>query len=702
MNCPQCEQQLTEVGQFWVCPQHGVVSPRQPAAALRIFLSYGHDSNEELVRRIQADLTARGHDVWLDKDEIKAGDHWRRKITDGIVNSDRVLSFLSKHSTRDPGVCRDEIAIAIGVKGGNIQTVLVESEAEVQPPVNIGHIQWLDMHDWKQQRAAGDPSWSQWYSEKLAEIVRVVESDESRRFAGEIDTLSERLKPIRSEARVYALLGKGYFGRSWLFAALERWRTERDGSRLFWITGDPGVGKSAFAAQLVHTRSDVVVAAHFIEWDKPDHRNPSRVICSLAFQLATRLPDYRKLLLTLPGINEVDRKEPAFLFDYLLANPLRTAIGGGREQHLIVVDALDEAGDADRNPLVEMLARHAPRLPAWLGLVVTSRPEAAVKTPLQALNPLVLHTATEANRGDLREYLRHQLKAQLKEILDADQVVEQILDKSEGVFLYVERFCDDVQQHRLSLDRPETFPRGLGGIFLQWLQRQFPNLEEYRNKVRPALRAILAAHEPLPCEILQKVFQWSNEDIQDFVRALGSLFPVVYDGEIELIKPYHKSIADWLTDQAAAGPYFVDVVAGHRRLAVVGIKDLPNKALRPAISGYWSRSLVHHLRSAQDWDQLIKCIEDPGVFQNLWPGSYNFSFACVSTDDLFGALWPDSHALKFHRYQGSIAPDPDAFTPTDLDALPEGFRFNVAWGFAEAFAAQANFLKSRAQSTYEY
>jgi hypothetical protein len=26
---------------------------------------------------------------------------------------------LSKHSTRDPGVCLDEIAIAIGVKGGN-------------------------------------------------------------------------------------------------------------------------------------------------------------------------------------------------------------------------------------------------------------------------------------------------------------------------------------------------------------------------------------------------------------------------------------------------------------------------------------------------------------------------------------------------------------------------------------------------------
>jgi TIR domain-containing protein len=122
-------------------------NPTKPFLPLRIFLSYGHDSSEELVRWIKADLEKRGHDVWFDKTEIKAGDDWRHSITGGILKSNRVLSVLSKHSTRDPGVCRDEIAIAIGVKGGNIQTILVESEQEVQPPVNIGHIQWLDMHD---------------------------------------------------------------------------------------------------------------------------------------------------------------------------------------------------------------------------------------------------------------------------------------------------------------------------------------------------------------------------------------------------------------------------------------------------------------------------------------------------------------------------------------------------------------------------
>lgn len=86
----------------------------------------------------------------------------RRAITDGILHSQRIVTFLSKHSTRDPGVCRDEIAIAIGVRSGNIQTILVESEAEIQPPVNIGHIQWLEMHDWKERRADLDAARHIW------------------------------------------------------------------------------------------------------------------------------------------------------------------------------------------------------------------------------------------------------------------------------------------------------------------------------------------------------------------------------------------------------------------------------------------------------------------------------------------------------------------------------------------------------------
>jgi hypothetical protein len=156
IRCPKCSSEnviFSKKRDLHVCEDcHHEFTPAKPFAPLRIFLSYGHDNNEALVRRIRGDLEKRGHDVWFDKSEIKGGHDWRRSITEGIVDSQRVLSFLSKYSTRDPGVCLDEIAIAIGVKRGNIQTIVVESEQEVQPP-SISHIQWLDMHDWKERPA---------------------------------------------------------------------------------------------------------------------------------------------------------------------------------------------------------------------------------------------------------------------------------------------------------------------------------------------------------------------------------------------------------------------------------------------------------------------------------------------------------------------------------------------------------------------
>jgi hypothetical protein len=94
VRCPKCDQPLTEVGEFLICPEHGQASTEKLFVPVRIFLSYGHDSNEELVRLIKADLEKRGHDVWFDKSEIKFGHDWRLAITQGIVDSHRVLSFF--------------------------------------------------------------------------------------------------------------------------------------------------------------------------------------------------------------------------------------------------------------------------------------------------------------------------------------------------------------------------------------------------------------------------------------------------------------------------------------------------------------------------------------------------------------------------------------------------------------------------------
>lgn len=86
---------------------------------IRLFISYGHDKNQTLVKQIKDYLAARGFDVWIDTSKIRKGFDWREQIMTGLLASSEVLAFLSEHSVRNPGVCIDELA-----KGKPMEKVL--------------------------------------------------------------------------------------------------------------------------------------------------------------------------------------------------------------------------------------------------------------------------------------------------------------------------------------------------------------------------------------------------------------------------------------------------------------------------------------------------------------------------------------------------------------------------------------------------
>ena len=618
-HCPKCESEnviFSKKRRVHFCEDCGyVLNDTKCAGPMNIFLSYGHDKNVDLVLKIKNDLMERGHNVWFDKSNIKSGYNWRRVITDGIIKSNRVLSFLSKHSTRDPGVCLDEIAIAIGAKGGNIQTILVESEMEVQAPPSISYIQWLDMHDWRDRKAADELSWESWYQKKFNEILQVIESDESRSFAGEIELLYRSLKPISNESRISQLLNKPFVGRKWVINAIEKWRRDSErSSRLFLITGNPGTGKSILAANMAHFGRDRVIAAQFCEWDKDDHRNAQRVIRSLAFQIAARLPDYRKYLLTLPEIKNIEAKNPAELFDYILANPLQNVIDGGRDRYLIIIDALDEASESGFNPLAEMLSKNVQRLPDWIGLVVTSRPEKEITVPLQGMEPFTLDTEAADNLNDIREYLEIELSSYLCDYPNPHKIINELLERSEGLFLYAEHVCREIQIRRLTINNINEFPKGLGQTFLEFFTRRFPispnlpkenhgTLSYYEKYCRPFLEIVTAAQKPLHPDFLVKVLNIDRYELSSIIDTFGSFVNITN----ESLRLNHQSITDWLCDRAKSGSYWVDQVQGHKHLSSAGMKEcLGNfNGMEP----YFMEHLPIHLAKAGDWEKLIILIK---------------------------------------------------------------------------------------------
>jgi hypothetical protein len=536
---------------------------------MHIFISYGHDANTPIVDRIEADLRAANHTTWRDTDGIKSGDAWRQRIIEGLRTTDWVLAFLSKHATRNPGVCRDEIAIALGMKGGAISTVLLEPSGQVDPPPQVSDTQWVDMADWA-TRQAGDPAtFETWYQAKFAEIAGIFSDPDNIRYADDIRELTARLKPEPQGADILPLI-QGFVGREWLLKRVLAWRNDPDRTHLFWLAGRPGQGKSAFAAWIAHYHRADVIALNLCRFGV-DHRNdPRHVLRTLAFQIATRLPEYRGELLTLlrdrdPDGAEMARRGPADLFHFLLLQRLDRIDGGRhRQPFLIVIDGLDETmrtiDGVRRSELAELLAQEAEALPRWIGVLATGRPESPLE-PLFALQyRLVIDDEADRNTDDLRDYAQAWLGRAKPGLVD------RIVQAAQGNFAYVTALRKAVTAGRIDLQRDSDLPRGLFALYHRWFARQFPDQARYDADIRPVLSVLATAGGPVPEATLADLFGWNVPRKLAIKAALGSLFVWPESGVV----PFHLTLRDWLTDEGALdGPgerFVVDLTGGRERL----------------------------------------------------------------------------------------------------------------------------------------
>ena len=549
----------------------------------RIFLSYGHDDNAPLVLALRERLETAGHSVWIDRAKIKAGDDWRQAIKKGLLESDRVLSFLSKYSTRAPdGVCLNEIGIALAHRHGAIATLLVEPIQEVSPPPSIAHIQFLDLSKWLDERDLGESHWTEWLDAQAATLLDIIVRNAG--FAGKMDELQRLLTPQSHGGRLGSLVEREFVGRDWLFQDIDAWRTSNV-ERTFWLVAEPGMGKSAIAARLAHTTGLYTVAYHFCRFDEPGTRSPETFVCTLAFQLAARLPGYRELLLHAARYpsKPLAELQADDLFTLLLTNPLRYSIDGGqsKDRLLVIVDALDEAP-----AIADLLARRHGDLPDWVALLVTSRADTLVQSALSGIAPYKLANDDPRNRSDLDAYLDQWL-ATVNPPPPADARTT-LLKNSEGNILYLATAREGVKAGVFHLDNPEAYPKGLGGLYRSWFDRKFGDGADALGW--PASYALLelvcASPEPLPIPLARQTLSWVGQDRITATRPLGSLIQERDDA----IEMFHRSLAEWLQDTVLADRYWVNVEDGRIRLSRSLWGILP-EILKATAVGYAHRVL---------------------------------------------------------------------------------------------------------------
>jgi tetratricopeptide (TPR) repeat protein/CHAT domain-containing protein len=567
---------------------------------MRIFISYGRRDAGDFAARLVDGLRGQGHEPWLDVENgIPIGTPFDIRIEDGIRGCDVVIALLSRWSVREDGFCRNELLYAQACGKPIIPVRL----ADVLPPIQIFSLNYLD--------ALGE---SDAILERLAAVLEEVRQGGSvarRQWAqpGAAPPWWAAAPGLHFDEEL-ARYGGEFVGREWLFSEVAR-HLAQPHARLLLLTADAGVGKSAIAAQLTARLN--VKGIHFCSSSQADSCKPAVWLAGLVYQLASGVPPYREQVERLPP---PDWNEPIeSLFRRLIADPLRACQGQVKpaDPWVLVIDGLDEAASAGPQ-FVHFLADSAERLPDWMRLVVTSRPDEDLLTDLKIDRVRRSHLEAEGqgNLDDLERYVERRLQAVGAAVLPSSArggIRARLPHLATGNFLFarvtLDALTDPDPALRLSLDELGQLPEKLGGLYKAMFRKRFGGLpqSEYEDRIVPLLDCLAAARGPLPEELLLKASGLDRRAGRRSLLALSQFLTRTAPG----LRLFHKSFADWLADPEASGTFCADARSGHDRLAEVGFAEF---VAGSPLSPYVLAHLPGHLRAAERWSDLLALLGD--------------------------------------------------------------------------------------------
>jgi hypothetical protein len=312
---------------------------------------------------------------------------------------------------------------------------------------------------------------------------------------------------------------RDFTGRKWVKAAIDGWLTDPGAPAYFILTGDPGVGKSAFAAHLVRNQPDQFAAYHFCSARLGGWINPTAFSRSVSKQLSLRVDDFASKLLGREGvqinatqvighistgravnvlIENLEISGPEDAFDRLVRAPLVALAASGRSALIVIlVDGLDEAlAYSGSCTIVDLLSRSRD-LPPNLRFVLTSRAERRVLRYWDDIPNFRIHAAGEENMKDIREYV----ELRWREIPESVPVetLETVVARSAGNFLYVSHLMDTALRDPQILRSPGGLPEGLDGVYRLFLNTRDigRDLSRWEERYQAVLGVLAVTREPL-------------------------------------------------------------------------------------------------------------------------------------------------------------------------------------------------------------
>ncbi|KAK0751649.1 WD40-repeat-containing domain protein [Schizothecium vesticola] len=390
-----------------------------------------------------------------------------------------------------------------------------------------------------------------------------------------------RVDKTRIEQTKGGLLDGAY---SWILShqSFRQWRDNED-SRLLWIKGDPGKGKTMLLCGLIKelepatkvrgAKSKTLLSYFFCQAPDPRINNAQAVLRGLLYLLVEQQP---ALLSYVQGTFEDTEESPSKgVNDWaalctVLASVLRDH---GHGEVYLIIDALDECVN-DRDKLLKFVLQEV-KLPRvkW---IISSRNNITESRRLdvsQSILSLELQENADSISNAISAYITERT-SQIESLQDdppLQQYVRQVLHrKAEGTFLWVALVVQELENVDSWKVRKmvDDVPKGLDDLYARMIDQISGLQQETSEFCRHVLLAATLAYRPLQLLELGVVaglpdeISSNAENIRKIINRSGSFLTV----REETVSFVHQSAKDYLVHEGASTIFPSGPTVGHRGL----------------------------------------------------------------------------------------------------------------------------------------
>ncbi|KAF7977771.1 hypothetical protein HWV62_2653 [Athelia sp. TMB] len=378
--------------------------------------------------------------------------------------------------------------------------------------------------------------------------------------------------------------------------AIIEWLETPSEQNILWLHGAAGLGKSAVATTIAEYFREQHRRGAFLFFDRnvPIESDPSRVISTLAHQLAEHNETIGAAISAAIGDDRQPLSAPlASQFDTLLSKPLSKTSAEISRPIIIVLDALDECGDAgSRRILLDILSSpQFANLPRHFRFLITSRPDLDIKNALTCshVHPVDFSMASDTDlylyiTSELQTiYAKRHITADLEVGWPGEMVMRRLVVLAAGLFIWAATVMRHLHEYWNPAQWLSDLAQGHETLGLRDLYKTalLPLWQsEMAETGKKIVGLILVSQVPLTDETIANLLGFSDSGYTCRL-VLQRLGCVVQWSKGQPARMLHKSFPDYLTDHSACGAesWFI-VIKDHQLALTVGCLRIMNSQLR--------------------------------------------------------------------------------------------------------------------------